>query len=144
MHPLTMAATIVPLLPWHSIPSAAACNNRPECCTTRKLKKIIILLILPSSQDTVWFVCICARRINLPTQNMMLTILNALLLAYTKSSIGSMHIGFLMALDRVPVGELFDAVEYWQRTRVPRTRRRAESAKKSDPRKTLKVIQVLF
>ena len=54
-----------------------------------KAKKI--LLILPSSHAVVWFVSICASRINLPTQNIMLTILNALSLACAKSSICSMQ-----------------------------------------------------
>jgi hypothetical protein len=52
---------------------------------------IMITLNLPSSHHTVWFVCICASRSNLPTQNIMLTILNALSLACAKSSICSMQ-----------------------------------------------------
>ncbi len=104
-----------------------------------KAKKI--LLILPSSHAVVWFVSICASRINLPTQNIMLTILNALSLACTKLSIGSIQ---AMALAGVPVRELFNNVGYWRRTRAPRSCQRAECTKKSDPRKTPKVIQVLF
>ncbi len=75
-------------------------------------------------------VCVCASRINLPTQNIILTILNALLLACAVSSIGSMQVGFLMALSGVPVRELFDNVGYWWRTRVPCARQEVESAKK--------------
>ena len=74
----------------------------------------------------------------------MLTIVNALLLACAESSIGSMQVGFLMALAGVPVRELFDYVGYWRRKRVPRACQWAESAKKRDPGKTLKVLQVLF
>ncbi len=37
------------------------------------------------------FVCVCASRINLPTQNTMHTILNALSLVCSESSIGSMQ-----------------------------------------------------
>ena len=55
-----------------------------------------------------------------------------------------MQAGFLMALAGVPVRELFENVGYWQRTRVPRARQLAESAKKSDPGKALEVVQVLF
>ena len=100
--------------------------------------------MLPSSHDAVWFVCVCASKINLPTQNTMHTILNALSLACAKSSIGSMQVGFIMALAGVPVRELFVYVGYWRRTRVPRARQRAEGAKKSDSGKTPKVLQVLF
>ena len=74
----------------------------------------------------------------------MPTILNALSLACAESSICSMQVGFLMALAGVPVRELFVYVEYWRRRRVPRARQWAESAKKSDPGKTPKVLQVLF
>ena len=74
--------------------------------------------MLPSSHDAVWFVCVCATRISLSTQNTMLTILNALSLACAESSIGSMQVGFLMALAGVPVRELFNHVEYWWRKRV--------------------------
>jgi len=74
----------------------------------------------------------------------MHTILNALLLACAKSSIGSMQIGFLMALAGVLVRELFVYVGYWRRTRVPRAHHWAESVKKSDSGKTPKVLQVLF
>ena len=69
----------------------------------------------------------------------MLTIMNALLLVCTKSSIGSMQVGFLMALSGVPDRELFNYVGYWRRTRVPCARQWAESAKKIDPGKTSKV-----
>jgi hypothetical protein len=55
-----------------------------------------------------------------------------------------MQAGFLMALEGVPVRELFVYVGYWRRTRVPRARPRAESEKKSDSGKTPKVLQVLF
>ena len=41
----------------------------------------------------------------------MHTILNAMLLACAESSIGSMQIGFLMALAGVPVRELF--IYFW-------------------------------
>ena len=74
----------------------------------------------------------------------MHTILNALSLACAESSIGSMQVGFIMALAGVPVRELFVYVGYWRRTRVPRARQRAEGAKKSDSGKTPKVLQVLF
>ena len=50
---------------------------------------------------------------------MTLTILNALLLAYAESNVGSMQAGFIMALVGVPVKELLDDVGYWRRTRVP-------------------------
>jgi hypothetical protein len=40
----------------------------------------------------------------------MLTILNVLLLGCAKPSIGSMQVGFLMALAGVPVRESFDYV----------------------------------
>ena len=53
----------------------------------------------------MWFVCVCSSRINLPTQNTMHTILNALSLACAESRIGSMQVGFLMALAGVPVRE---------------------------------------
>ena len=43
----------------------------------------------------------------------MLIIMNVLLLACAESSIGSMRVGFLMALAGVPVKELFDCVGYW-------------------------------
>jgi len=74
----------------------------------------------------------------------MHTILNALSLACAESSIGSMQVGFLMALAGVPVKELFVYVGYWRRTRVPRARQRAENVKTSDPGQTPKVLQVLF
>jgi hypothetical protein len=74
----------------------------------------------------------------------MFTIMTVLSLACAESSIGSMHVGFLMALAGVPVRELFNYVQYWRRTRVPHARQRAKSAKKSDPGKTPKVLQVLF
>jgi len=80
----------------------------------------------------MWFVCFCAGRINLPTQNTMPTILNALSLACAESSIGSMQVGFLIALAGV-----------W-RTRFPCACQRAESTKNSDLGKTPKVLQVLF
>ncbi len=84
--------------------------------------------MLPSSHDAMWFVCVCAGRINLPSQNTMHTILNALSLACAESSIGSMQVSFLMALAGVPVRELFVYVGYWRRTRVPRARQWAEGA----------------
>ena len=71
-----------------------------------------MLLTFLSSHDAAWFVCVCASRINLPTQNTMVTILNALSLACAKSSIGSMQVSFLMALAGVPVRELFNHVGY--------------------------------
>ena len=74
----------------------------------------------------------------------MLTILNALSVANAVLSIGSMQVGFLMALAGVPVRILFVYVGYWWRTRVPRARQWAESAKKSDPGKTPKVLQYYF
>jgi hypothetical protein len=83
-------------------------------------------------------------RIDLPTQNIMLTILNALLLACAKSSIGSMQVGFLMALAKVSVGGLFNNVGYWQRTKVPCACQRAERTKKSNPEKSPMVAQPLF
>ena len=121
-------------------------NNQPECATSVSLKQKNIQLlrfILPYCHDAVWFVCVCASKINLPTQNIMLTILNALSLACAKSSICSMQVGFCMALAGVPVRELFDNVGYWRRTRVPCARQWAESAKKYSG-KSPKVIQVLF
>ena len=90
------------------------------------------------------FVCVSASGINLPTQSITLTNLIVLSLVYTKSSIGSMQDGFIMALAGVPVRGLLDNVGYWQRTRVICAHQWAESAKKSDPRKTPKVVQVLF
>ncbi len=84
----------------------------------------------------MWFVCVCASRINLPTQNIMLTILNALSLARTESSICSMQAGFLMALAGVHGRELVDYVEFWWRMRVLSARQWAERAKKSDPGQT--------
>ncbi len=74
----------------------------------------------------------------------MHTILNALSLACAELSIGSMQVGFLMALAGVPVRELFVDVGYWRRRRVPCARQWAEGAKKSDSGKTPKVLQVLF
>jgi hypothetical protein len=74
----------------------------------------------------------------------MHTILNALSLVCAKSSIGSMQVGFLMALAGVLVRNLFIYVGYWRRTRVPRAHQWAEGAKKSDSGKTQKVLQVLF
>ena len=47
----------------------------------------------------------------------MHTILNALSLACAESSIGSMQVGFLMALAGVPVRELFIYVGHWRRMR---------------------------
>ena len=92
----------------------------------------------------VWFVCICASRTNLPTQNIMLTIMNVLSLACAESSIGSMQVGFLMALAGVPVRELFDYVGYWRRTRVPCARQWAESAKKGIPGKHQRYFKYYF
>jgi hypothetical protein len=43
----------------------------------------------------------------------MLTILNALSIAFAKLSIGSIQVGFPMALAGVPVRELFDNVGHW-------------------------------
>jgi len=82
--------------------------------------------------------------IKVPTQNIMLAILNALSLACNKLIIGSMQAGFLMAFTGVPERKLFDLVGYWQRTRVPCAHQWAESAKMSDPRQTTKATQVLF
>jgi hypothetical protein len=50
------------------------------------------------------------------TQNTMLTISNALSRVCAESSIGSMQVGFLMALTGVPVRELFGHVGYRWRT----------------------------
>jgi len=74
----------------------------------------------------------------------MHTILNALSLACAKSSIGSMQVGFIMALAGVPVREFFVYVGYWWRTRILRARQWAENVKTSDPGQTPKVLQVLF
>ncbi len=74
--------------------------------------------------------CVCASRINLPAQNTTLTILNALPLACAELSVGSMQVGFVMALVGVPVKELLDDVGYWRRTRIPRACQRAASVKK--------------
>ena len=60
----------------------------------------------------------------------MLTILNALPLACAKLSMGSMQVGFVMALFGVPVKELFNDVGCWQRTRVPCACQWAASVKK--------------
>ena len=86
----------------------------------------------------MWFVCVCATRINLPTQNIMLTILNALSLACAEPVMSGMLDGILMALAGVPVRELFVYVGYWWRTRVPCARQQAESVKMSDPGHTPK------
>ena len=75
---------------------------------------------------------------------MVLTILNAQSFPCTESCIGSMQVGFLMTLARVPVRKLFKNVGYWRRTMVPPAPQQAESANKSDPGKTPKVIQVSF
>jgi hypothetical protein len=83
-------------------------------------------------------------RINLPAQNTTLTILNALPLAYAKSSVGSMQAGFIMALVGVPAKELLKDVGYWRRTRVPRACQRAASVKKRNHASTTTVVQVLF
>ena len=74
----------------------------------------------------------------------MHTILNALSLACAESSIGSMQVGFIMALAEVPVRKLFVYVGYWRRTRVSCARRWAENVKTSDPGQTPKVLQALF
>ena len=74
----------------------------------------------------------------------MHTILNALSLACAESSIGSMQVGFLMALAGVPVRELFIYVGYWWRMRVHHACQWAESIKMSDLGQTPKVLQVLF
>jgi hypothetical protein len=71
-------------------------------------------------------------------------ILNAMSLACAESGGGIMQVGFLMALDGVPVMELFHNVGYWRRTRVRLARQRTERGKKSDLGKTPKVVQVLF
>jgi hypothetical protein len=86
---------------------------------------------------------VCASRIDLPAQNTMLTILNALPLAYAKSNVGNMQAGFIMALVGVPVKELLDDVGYWQ-MRVPRACQRAASVKKHNRASTTTVVQVLF
>ena len=102
-HPLNMVAAAVPRPPWGPTPGAAACDKQPERCATKdciiktKICYNYHFISLPSSHDAVWFVRVCASRINLPTQNIMLTNLNALSLACTKSSIGSMQVGFLTA-----------------------------------------------
>ncbi len=70
--------------------------------------------------------------------------MNALLLACAKLGGSIMQVGFLMALARVPVMELFHNVGYWQRTRVHRACQQAERGNKSNPGKTPKVVQVLF
>ncbi len=70
----------------------------------------------------------------------MHTILNALSLVCAESSIGSMQVGFLMALTGVPVRELLVYVGYWHRMRVPRACQWAESVKMSDPGQTPKVL----
>ncbi len=87
---------------------------------------------------------VCASRINLLAQNMTLTILNALSLAYAESNVGSMQAGFIMALVGVPVKELLDNVGYWRRTRVSCARQRAASVKKRDHASTTTVVQELF
>jgi len=115
-------------------------NVLPQDCIVKTKNIIIITLNFPASHDAVWFVCVCASRINLPTQNTMHTILNALLLACAESSIGSMQVGFIMALAGVPVRELFVDVGYWRRMRVPRARQWAENITTSDPGQTPKVI----
>ncbi len=74
----------------------------------------------------------------------MLTILNALPLAYAESNVGSTQAGFIMALVRVPVKGLLDDVGYWRRMRVPRACQRAESVKKHNRASTTTVVQVLF
>ncbi len=95
---------------WHRCMQQLA---RMLCNKTVQLKLFFKLhLILPSSHDALWFCVQFCARINLATQNIMPTILNALLLGCTKSTISSMQIGFLMALAGVPVGELFDIVGY--------------------------------
>ena len=66
----------------------------------------------------LWFVCICASRMDLPAQSTTIIILNALSLGCTKLSIGSKLVSFVLALGRVPVKELFKDVGYWRRTRV--------------------------
>jgi hypothetical protein len=88
-------------------------------------------------------VCFFAR-IYLSTQAIILTILNALLLECAKSRIGSMQVGFHMALAEVPVGALFNNVGYWWRTWVPCACQWAERTKKSILGKTPKVVQLLF
>ena len=67
----------------------------------------------------------------------MHAILNAMLIVCAESSIGSMQVGFLMALAGVPVRELFVYVGYWWRTRVLRARQWAENVKTSDPGQVL-------
>ena len=92
----------------------------------------------------MWFVCVGAIRINLPTQNTMHTILNALSLACAEPSIGSMQVGFIMALAGVPVRELFVYVGYWLRTRVPHARQWAESVKRVIPDKHQRYFKYYF
>jgi hypothetical protein len=58
-------------------------------------------------------------------------ILNALLLACTKSGGGIMQVGFLMALAGVPVMELFHNDGYWPRTRVRCASQWAEREKRA-------------
>ncbi len=87
---------------------------------------------------------VCASRIKLPVQNTMLTILNALPLAYAKSNVGSTQAGFIMALVGVPVKGLLVNVGYWRRTRVPRACQRAASVKRRNHASTTTVVQVLF
>ena len=58
-------------------------------------------------------VCVCVVLLEVTYQH--ITILNALSLACAKSSIGSMQVGFLLALAGVLVRELFNNVGYWQR-----------------------------
>ncbi len=55
-----------------------------------------------SSLGAFWEL-VAVAHINLPTQNTLHTILNAMSLACAKSSIGSMQVGFLMALVGGPV-----------------------------------------
>jgi hypothetical protein len=83
---------------------------------------------------------VCASRINLPAQNTLLTILNALPLAYAESNVGSTQAGFILAL----VKELLDDAEYWRRTRVPWLINGLQSVKKQNRASTTTVVQVLF
>ena len=89
--------------------------------------------------------CVCASRINLPEQNTTITILNAPLLAYAESNVGSTQDGFIMAfLVGVPVLELLNDVGYWRRTRVPCACQWAASVKKRNLVSTTTVVQLLF
>jgi hypothetical protein len=59
---------------------------------------------------------LCAR-INLPTQTIIFTILNALSLECPELSITSMLVGFLKAFDVIPMGVLFNRVKIGEECR---------------------------